>query len=432
MNSPLKVVIIGAGFAGLELAQQLASRALRPRFEVVSIDRQNHHTFQPLLHQVATAELEPSQVTYPIRAAIRQAPNVRFVWAEVTNISTEQRWVETTVGRFCYDFLAIATGSQPQLATVPGVREYAFALKTVSDAVAIQRQILRCCEHASQKTGETAPAGELTVAIAGGGPTGIELAGAMAEWLRHSLVKDYKLDCQHIHLVLLHSGDRLLPGFHPRLQRYTLRYLQKVGVEVRLQARVSQVSAQGVRLTDGQFLPAQTVIWTAGVRGNLPLSSSQAASRLSVGPTLQWAEDARTYVLGDAAARQPTPLPMLAAVAVQQGRAVANNLRRQAQGKHPLPFRYQPKGKMVILGRHAAVIQVGRLTLAGIVAWGLWLLCHVLLLRGIRQRLLTLLHWSLNYCCHERGSQILLEVPSAEQSFASFDGRGRVGAQRSV
>ncbi|PSR15883.1 FAD-dependent oxidoreductase [filamentous cyanobacterium CCP3] len=398
-----RVVIVGAGFGGLTVALQLAHAAL----EVVLIDRHAHHTFQPLLHQVATAELEPSQIAYPIRQALRRATNVRFVRAEVVDLQTQQRRVETSVGSFAYDSLVVATGSRPQLDRVPGARSHAFALKTVSDALAIQNQVLSRFEQALHTADPATQQECLTVAIAGGGPTGVELAGALAEWMHTVLVKDYgQLDCRQIRLVLLHSGADLLPGFHPRLQRYAHRHLQRRGVEVRLRSRVQAVTATAVHLADGTVLPTRTLIWTAGVVAS---RTDRRSDRLPLRPTLQLLADPQVYALGDVAG----DLPMLASTAVQQGGTVANKIER------PLPFRHRPRGAMAILGRHAAVMQVGRLSATGVVAWGLWLAVHLLLLRGLPQRLLTLLHWWQSYWFRDRIAQGLWSsAPPQSDRFA--------------
>ncbi|MBW4655294.1 MAG: NAD(P)/FAD-dependent oxidoreductase [Kaiparowitsia implicata GSE-PSE-MK54-09C] len=409
-HKPPRIVILGAGFAGLEVALRLANTAL----DVVLIDRQNHHTFQPMLHQVATAELEPSQIAYPIRWTLRRAPNVQFVLADVIDTQSTQSWVETSAGRFLYDILVVATGSKPRLSLVPGAEHYAFALKTVSDAVAIHHQVLRCFERALQTADPDQRQGCLTVAIAGGGTTGVELAGAMAEWIQHSLVKDYsQLNCQQIRLVLLHSGPALLPGFKPHLQRYALRHLQKLGVDVYLETRVREVSPTAVHLTDGTDIFTQTVIWTAGVEANLP--SRDTGPRLPVLPTLQLESDPQVYALGDVAGDRQSPLPMLASVAAQQGRTVARNIQRQVRGQPLLPFKHQSIGAMAILSRHAAVVQIGCFSATGFVAWVLWLGVHVVLLRGLRHRFLTLLHWGLSYCFRERVSQVLWQPAPVEK-----------------
>lgn len=420
------VIILGAGFSGLELAKKL----FYEKFQVILIDRKNYHTFQPLLHQVATAELEASQITYPIRSAIRNAPNVKFVWAEVLNINPDQGWVETTAGRFVYDFLVIATGSRPKT-SVPGSAQHTWVLKTIDDAIAIHDHILRCFETAFNLPASMEQ-GQLAIAIVGGGTTGVELAGAMAEWIHRSLVKDYhQIHCQQIRILLLHSGDNLLPGFHPSLQRYALKHLKSLGVEVYLKTRVDYVNADGVMCIDGKKVLARTVLWTTGVQRNVPplwvtpslqssLGESDKASvkelwegdRLPVLPTLQLAQYPNIYAVGDVAAL-PCPAPMLASVAVQQGRHVAQNLYRQTHRQPLLPFQYRSPGTMAILGRHAAVVQLGKHCLVGFPAWLLWLAVHIVLLRGRRHRLLTLFHWSLSYIFRERIGQVILHSPSS-------------------
>jgi len=344
--------------------------------------------------------------------------------AEVLKIEAVQQWVETSAGRFHFDFLVVATGSRPRLERVSGAAQHAFVLKGVGDAIAIHQHVLNCFEQALTTVSSSAQQGHLTVAIAGGGTTGVELAGAMAEWIHHALVKDYgRLNCHQIRLVLLHSGGELLPGFHPRLQRYALRHLQTLGVEIHLHTRVSQITTDAVQLQDGRHIPAKTVVWTAGVQANSPVQGRRDRSaRWAVLPTLQTADHPSIYALGDVAADATTPLPMVASVAVQQGRTVAHNILRQARGQRPLPFQYQPLGKMAILSRHAAVAQVGRLTMTGFPAWLVWLAVHIALLRGLRHRFLTLVHWGLSYCFRERVSQVLwqpspFEVPVSTQKF---------------
>lgn len=422
-----RVVILGAGFAGLEVAQQLAQKALC----VTLIDRQDHHTFQPLLHQVVTAELEAQQICYPIRSALRRARNVRFVQAEVHHIQTRQRQVKTSAGGFDYDFLVIATGATSHLEILPGSPSAAapnsvFGLKTIGDAIALRHHLAKVLARAhrpisaapdlfaptqfeSIQSASTQAAhttvesmADQTVVIVGGGATGVELAGAIAGWCkrsRHNAAACLPHPAKK--LVLLHSRDRLLPGFRPRLQRYALKQLQAMGVDVHCLKRVQLLSSQGVQLSDGQLIPTKTVIWTTGVRGNPPAWKGEGPTthRLPVRPTLQLLEDDHIYAVGDVAAgtSEAEPWPMLASVAVQQGRFAARNIRRQAQGQRLKPFRMRHWGAMAILGRHAAVVQLGPLTLTGVVAWLIWLAVHLMLLRGMRQRLTTLLRWSESY-----------------------------------
>ena len=406
MVRELRVVIIGAGFAGLQVAQQLANT----NFDVVLIDRKNYHTFTPLLHQVATAELEPQQVAYPIRLLLRHTKNVRFVMAEVQQIELQKQTVVTNHAWFNYDFLVVATGSTTQFRGVLGANQHSLSLKTVEDAIAIHDHILRCFELAMQPNPQWRQA-LLTFVIVGGGATGVELAGALAEWVRRSLIRDYSLlDCQQIRLVLLHSGSHLLNAMPSRLQAYAHQQLQRLGVEIHLNTRVAEVQPHTVHLQDGTTLEAETIVWVTGVQStaptnwNLPMTSRQ---QVRVLPTLQVVGHETVYAIGDIAAlEQQKPLPMLAAIAVQQGKSVAQNLQRQARGRSLQPFHYRHFGSMAILGRHAAVVQIKRWTLTGFVAWLLWLMVHLMLLRGYRQRLLTLLNWLSSYGWSERASQV--------------------------
>lgn len=408
-----RVVIIGAGFAGLQAAQELANTA----FEVVLLSRDNYHTFQPLLHQVATAELAPRQIVCPLRKLLRRARNIRFQMVEVTHVDPTAQIVTTQQGQHRYDFLVVATGSRVPLERFLGAKEFGLPLKTISQAVALRDQVIRRFEQASSLL--TLPPGLLTFTVVGGGATGVELAGALKDWIERSLIKDYPtLSCQDIRVVLLQSGDRLLPGFSPNLQTYTRRHLQQLGIEVRLFSRVHQVSAEGITLTNGSFVASKTVVWTTGIsndslsferiRHNLQIGNHPSAAVISLLPTLQAANYPNVYFIGDTASflQSDQPWPQLAAVAVQQGKAVARNLLRQSVGKVPLPFHYQHRGSMAILSRYAAVVQIGKLELTGFIAWIIWLGVHLALLRGHRSS--TLLQWWNSQGRGERSAQMLL------------------------
>ena len=253
----------------------------------------------------------------------------------------------------------------------------------------------------------------LTFVIVGGGATGVELAGALAEWVQRSLVKDYALDCQHIRIVLVHSGSNLLNGMKPQLQAYAERQLQRLGVNVYLNTRVEQVQSNAVHLQSGAMLKAETIAWVTGVQSTVPPDWSLPTTfrqQVKILPTLQVMGQETVYAIGDIAAleQDQTALPMLAAVAVQQGKTVAQNVLRQARGRSPQPFRYRHRGLMAILGRHAAVVQLGRWIFTGWVAWLLWLTVHLFLLRGHRQRLLTLFNWLVSYGWSERVSPVAM------------------------
>ncbi|MGD1864422.1 MAG: NAD(P)/FAD-dependent oxidoreductase [Phormidesmis sp.] len=412
-----RVVIVGAGFAGLRAAQHLANTA----FDVVLLSRDNYHTFQPLLHQVATAELAASQIVCPLRKLLRKAKNISFQMAEATRIDSVAQVVTTQQGQYRYDFVVMATGSRVPLERFPGAKEFGFPLKTISQAVALRNQVIRSFEQAACLP--ILPAGLLTFTIVGGGATGVEFAGALKDQIERSLVKDYpNLSCQDIRVVLLQSSDHLLPGFSPKLQTYAKRHLQRLGIEVRLLSRVAQLSAEGITLTDGSFVASKTVVWTTGVSSeSVPLerphlrskvSNSQPAPKISLLPTLQVADSPNIYFVGDTASLLQTEKnwPQLAAVAVQQGKAVADNLLRQSIGKVPLPFHYHHRGSMAILSRYAAVVQLGKIELTGFIAWILWLGVHLALLRGHRSS--TLLQWWNSQGRAERSAQML---PSSQR-----------------
>lgn len=399
----LRVVIIGAGFAGLATAQRLANTD----FDVILLDRDNYHTFQPLLHQVATAELAPNQIACPVRRLLRTARNIRFHMAEVTDVDPITQVVQTRQTQYRYDFLVIATGSRVPLERFPGAEEFGLPLKTIPQAVVLRNQVIRSFEQAAALP--NIPVGLLTFTVVGGGATGVELAGALQDWIQRSLIKDYStINCQNIRVVLLQSGEHLLPGFSPKLQTYARRHLQKLGIEIRLLSRVSEVSSRGVKLSDGRSIDSETVIWTTGVRSDRPaIKSKIPIPKISLLPTLQSANYPNLYIAGDSVGHlYPNQAwPQLAAVAVQQGKAVALNLRRQSQGHAPLPFRYQHRGNMAILSRYAAVVQIGCLQLTGLVAWILWLCVHLALLRGHRGS--TLLQWWTSQGRGDRTSQTL-------------------------
>lgn len=405
-SSRLRVVIIGAGFAGLRIAQQLANTS----FEIILFNRDNYHTFAPLLHQVATAELSPDQIACPIRKLLRRAQNISFQMSEVISVDPLEQVVETQQSQYHYDFLVIATGSRVPLERFPGAREFGFPLKTIHQAVALRNQIVRSFEQAAALA--SVPLGLLTFAIVGGGATGVELAGALQDWIQRTLVKDYpNLNCQEIRVVLLQSKGHLLPGFSPRLQAYTNRHLQRLGIDVRLHSRVGKVSPEGIVLTDGRFIPACTVVWTTGVRSDRPtIISASNPSEVTLLPTLQTATYPNLYVVGDSVGHLhlDRAWPQLAAVAVQQGKAVARNLQRQVKGKAPQPFRYRHKGNMAILSRYAAVVQLGALELTGPLAWIVWLLVHLMLMRG--HRVSTLIQWWSSQGRGERSSQTIAHL----------------------
>ncbi len=407
-----RVIIIGAGFGGLWAARALA----QSKAEVLILDRNNYHTFFPLLYQVAAAELDPRDIVYPLRSILAKARNIRFLMNEVIEIDLASRQVRTTDHVFSYDYLILASGSVSHFFGVAGASEHAFSLKTLEQAVALRNHILYRFERALCEANPERRKRMLRFAIVGGGPTGVEFAGALMELIRGPLVKNYtELDPREMQVLLLEAADRLLPTFPENLSSYAAKHLAEMGVEIHLRALVSQIEPDGIWLKDGTKIPLETVIWTAGVRG-LSFSADLPTERngqVRVLPTLQVPTHPEVYVIGDLALLEEggQPLPMLAPVATQKGNAAARNILRQINGDEPEPFRFKNRGAMVTLGRNAAVAHVWGRTFTGFLAWLLWLGIHLYNLIGFRNRLLVLINWAWDYLFFERTVCLIIYSP---------------------
>jgi len=414
MTNPIRprVVIIGAGFAGLWAARTLA----HSQADVLVLDRNNYHTFFPLLYQVAAAELEPEDIVYPVRSVLRGQQNIRFLMNEVTEIDLIAKQVKTTDHVFPYDFLVLAIGSTSHFFGVTGAAEYAFQLKTLEQAIALRNHILFRFERALCETNPERRQQMLTFAIVGGGPTGVEFAGALAELIHGPLVKDYQaLDPQEMHVLLLEATDRLLATFPERLGTYAAKRLQKMGVEIHLRAMVSQITPEYVQFKDGTTIPMETVIWTAGVHGK-PVNADLPARRngqVQTLPTLQSPDHPEVYIIGDLAYLEEAglALPMLAPTATQQGEAAARNIIRQTIGQAPVPFHYINRGTMATIGRNAAIAYMWGHAFTGFPAWILWLGIHLYSLIGFRNRLLVLIDWAGDYLFYERAMRLIVSLP---------------------
>ncbi len=400
-----RVVIIGAGFAGLWAARTLA----RSHVEVWLIDRNNYHTFLPLLYQAAAAEVEPEEIAYPVRRILRQWRNVHFVMADVKRIDLAVRRVETVDANLPYDYLVLATGSTSHFFGVAGAAQHTFALKTLEQGIALRNHIVERFENAARETDPGLRQRAVTFAIVGGGATGVEFAGALAELVRGPLVKDYpNLDPHAICVVLIESMDTLLSGMPDPLRAYTLSRLLQMGVDVRLGAAVREITHDAVYLKNGQVIPTETIVWTAGVRGDPNVSAwglpTLYNGRVSVLPTLQLPDHPEAYIIGDLASvmENDRVLPMVAPVAIQEGVVAAHNIVRQITGQSTLPFRYHDRGTMVTLGRNAAVAHIWGRSFTGFPAWLLWLGVHLVNLIGFRNRLFVLVNWALDYFFSDR------------------------------
>ncbi|MHB8684844.1 MAG: NAD(P)/FAD-dependent oxidoreductase [Dehalococcoidia bacterium] len=408
------MVVVGAGFGGLRVARSLRLGPL----DVTVIDRHNYHTFLPLLYEVATAGLEPDEIAQPVRAILRRIRNVRFRMAEVTGIDLAERVVVTDAGDVPYDYLVLAAGSATNFFGLRSIKERALGLKDLQEATAVRNHILRNFEHATLTHDPVELERLMTIVVVGGGPTGVELAGALAELRRHVLPRDYpELDLARARVILLEATDRLLAAMPRHLQRKAHEQLERLGAEVRFDAAVSEVTAEGVVLSSGANIRAANVIWVAGVRGEalaeaLPVELGPG-KRVRVLPTLQVPGHPELYVVGDLSYLEGPdgrPYPLLAQVALQQGELAAANILRGVNA-HPLrTFRYRDRGTMATIGRQMAVAHVFGLQFSGIVAWWLWLAVHLIALIGLRNRALVLVNWAWNYFRYDRANRLVTDT----------------------
>jgi NADH dehydrogenase len=405
------VVIIGAGFGGLWTARRLA----RSPADITVLDRNNYHTFSPLLYQVASAELEAEDIAYPVRSIFHHQ-RVRFLMNEVKEIDLDAHLVKTQENTYPYDYLVLAAG---------GANKYSYQIKSLEQAIALRNHILYRFERAMCETDPAIRQRMLTFAIVGGGPTGVEFAGALIELIHGPLKHDFpSLNLHLVQVIVLEASDHLLPAMPPELQDYALKRLRRMGVDVRLETPVTKITPREVTLKNGAIIPTETTVWTAGVRGEplaqstgLPLARSGQVNPL---PTLQVEGHPEVYVLGDLArlVQEDQPLPMLATVAIQQGKAVARNLLRQMNGQEPVPFRYHDPGTLATIGRGAAVCRLWGISFTGFLAWLLWLGVHIVNLIGFRNRLLVLVNWSWNYFFFERAIRLILPRPIRRPALA--------------
>ncbi len=409
LRAKFPIVVIGAGFGGLQAAKSLA----RLGKDVLLIDRHNYHTFVPLLYQVATGQLEPEHIAYPVRTILRRCRSCHFLMAEVKHIDYSRQVICTDSLDIQYDRLILATGSQTQYFGVAGA-EFALPMRTLTEAVTLRNHIFSCFEAACRLE---PPSRQhlLTFTIVGGGATGIEVMGAFVELLRSRFRREYpSLNFREVKLILLQSGDRLLKEFPPKLGRVAYKYLHKLGVDVRLETRVKRISKTEVYLANGEEISTATVIWAAGLEAAIPESSEElltaAKGKLRVSPTLQALNYPNVYAIGDAAyvEQLDKPLSGVAPEALQQGVAVAQNITRQLRGQMPQPFRYFNKGRLAIVGCYLGVGLIGKWKLTGILAWVMWLGVHLVYLPGLRNRLVVLLTWLQTYLLGDRPVRLIL------------------------
>jgi NADH dehydrogenase len=420
----LQVVIVGAGFGGLRVARELVGEAC----DVRVIDRSNHHLFQPLLYQVATAALSPADIATPIRSALRAAPNVEVTLGEVTAVDVADRRVLVGERAFAYDRLVLATGATHAYFGHDEWAADAPGLKSIADATRIRERILLAFEAAEGEPDPERRRALLNFVIVGGGPTGAELAGSIAELARYALASDFRhVNPRSTRVLLVEAGSRLMNAFPEPLSEYARRALTRLGVEVRLGARVEAVDAGGVTV-NGERIASRTVLWAAGVRASAAArwlgAPADHAGRVIVQPDLTVPGHPDIFVIGDTASASSVdgqPLPGVAPVAMQQGGYVARRLRSEVRGR-PIdarPFRYRDKGSMATIGRGEAVATIGRIHLRGSIAWLAWLFIHVLYLVETRNRAAVVFSWAWNYFTFQRGARLITQSGATPRAASS-------------
>jgi len=408
-----RVVVVGAGFGGLAAARALATRI---DIQITLIDRRNYHLFQPLLYQVATAGLSPAEIATPIRSIFTDRPNVDVVLGNVKSIDRTARKAITDDGEYPYDFLILACGAKHSYFSNPEWEEHAPGLKTLEQATEIRRRILLAFENAEKESDERKRKKLLTFVIVGGGPTGVELAGAIAEISRSTLEKDFRrIDPARTRVILIESGSRILGAFSEESSRKAARDLERLGVQLWTSTRVTQVSSDGVNLGT-EHISAGTVVWAAGVQpsslGRTLGTSLDPQGRVHVEKTLQVPGHPEILVIGDQC-RFPTadgtPLPGVAPVAMQQGRHAACIILGAIAGRGAEEFVYIDKGAMATIGRKHAVAEKGAMKLSGVIAWLAWLFIHIYYLIGFKNRFFVFLQWSWSYITLKRGARLILD-----------------------
>jgi NADH dehydrogenase len=413
-----RVVIIGAGFGGLWAAKKLAKSH---DLDVLLIDKNNYHVFLPLLYQVAAAELEPEDIIYPIRSILRKYSNARFSLLNVRELDLNKKTITGTYRnnpfhdiKIPYDYCIIAMGSTNNFFQVEGANEFSFPLKTMEEAIILRNHILCTFERAAYEENPEKRKRMLTFIIVGGGPTGVEYAGALSELIYGPLVKDYpNINFNEVRIILLEALNNLLMMFPEKLRVYAFRRLKKMKIEVLLNTVVDSITTEFIKTKNNIIIPTESVVWTAGVKGqsnikNWGLTLAKNC-QIVLKPTLQVLDNENIYVVGDLA-RLEANLPMIAPVAIQQGEFAAMNILRQIDNLEPISFKYKDKGSMVTIGRNSGVAEFKGKAFSGFFAWLVWIMVHIFNLIGFRNRLFVIINWAWDYLFFERAVRLILPV----------------------
>ncbi len=415
-ESPLpRVVIIGAGFGGINLVKKLKNKP----FQVVLINKTNYHLFQPLLYQVATAGLEASSIAFPVRGIFSHKDNFIFRLAEVTNVLPDQNRVETNIGPISYDYLVIGTGSTSNFFGNINFEKLAKGMKSLYEAIGLRNFGLQGLENTLLLTDKEEKEVALNIVIVGGGPTGVELAGALAEFRKKIFPKDYpELSPDLMSIHLMESAPQLLAHMSESASRETFKYLTKMGVQIKLNTLVKDYDGTKAYLSDGTVIYSKYFIWSAGVKGNMPAGLKEEVvargARIKVDEFNRVLNVDNIFAIGDVAQVSTDPElpkghPMLAQVAIQQGKLLGDNLARLENKQKMQPFKYRDKGTMATIGRNKAVADIGKLHLTGFFAWVIWMVVHLMFLMGFRNKVVVFINWVYSYFTYDRGTRILLK-----------------------
>lgn len=407
-----RIVVIGGGFAGIKLVKKLKNLPV----QIVLFDRNNYHTFQPLLYQVATAGLEPDSIADPLRKQLEPVKNFFFRMGEVYKVNPNEKTIETEIGQVDYDYLVIATGSKTNYFGNESIMQNGFPLKQIPQALDLRSHILQNFEAANITTDENELASRMNILIVGGGPTGVEVAGAMGELKKNILPADYpELDFDRMVITLVEGDSRLLQGMSDKSGERALRYLKKFDVHVKLNTMVKSYDGHIATLGNGEEIATHTLVWAAGVQGNYPAGLSEESikgARLLVDEFSRVKGHEDIYAIGDIAAMQSDELPkghpMLAPVAIQQGKHLADNFKRLISNKKPVPFKYKDQGSMATIGRNKAVADLWGLKVGGFIAWLIWMFVHLISIIGFRNKLIVFSNWVWNYFTYDKGTRLII------------------------
>jgi len=408
-----KVIIVGGGFAGISAAKKLGNQ---PEIEVTLIDKRNHHLFQPLLYQVAMAGLSPAEIAAPIRSMLSGYKNIRVLKGHVSHVDLEKQSVQADFGTLDYDYLIMACGATHTYFGNTHWENFAPGLKTLEQATEIRRRVLEAFENAERTHNSSEQKKHLTFVIVGGGPTGVELAGAIGEMSRFTLAKDFKhIDPKLTRIILIEAGTRILPMFSEKQASQVTRELEKLGVQVWTSSRVTDVNHSGVDV-GSERIEASTVLWAAGVKaselGNTLSAKQDSQGRLVVEKDLSIPKYPNVFVAGDQAhfsyTKDKKPLPGVSPVAMQQGRFIAKTIKNDLKGKPREQFSYTDKGQMATIGRSQAIVDLGKLKFKGMFAWITWLFVHIYYLTSFKNRLFVVLQWGWSYITFRRGARLIV------------------------